>query len=67
MYLLDVDLMIATNYAVFRGNLRKAGKLIDKFDLLIASTCFAHRLVLVAENREHFKRVPGLEMYKHKN
>jgi len=64
---LDVDMDVAMNYALLRGNLRKKGNLLDKFDLMIASTCLAHKLVLVTRNLKHFQRIPKLKVYKHKN
>jgi tRNA(fMet)-specific endonuclease VapC len=41
---------------------RKRGQPIDDIDLLIAGIALANNLVLVTRNREHFKRITGLEL-----
>jgi len=41
---------------------RKRGQPIDDIDLLIAGIALASQLVLVTRNREHFKRIAGLEL-----
>ncbi len=41
---------------------RKHGRPIDDIDLLIAGIALANHLVLVTRNREHFKRIAGLEI-----
>ena len=45
-----------------RGRLRKQGNLIGDFDLLIASTCLAHNLILLSNNRRHFERIKDLNI-----
>lgn len=62
--MLGIDLAIARQFALTRQKLRKQGKLIHNFDLLIAATCLAEDLVLVTENIDHFKRIPHLKIYK---
>ena len=44
------------------ASLRKAGKLIDDIDILIAGVAMSNNLVLVTHNEDHFKRVDGLEI-----
>lgn len=61
---LDVDLQVVRQFADLRKTLRRRGQLIDNFDLLIASSCMVHGLSLVTANTKHFKRVPGLKLYK---
>ncbi|MEL5895421.1 type II toxin-antitoxin system VapC family toxin [Bacteroides sp. GD17] len=48
-------------FADFKAELRKQGKLIDDFDLLIGSTAVANKMVLVSENTKHLSRIPGIE------
>ncbi len=62
--ILDIDMDVIKNYALLNGKLRKEGKLIDKFDLLIASTALAYDLTLVTGNLKHFNRIPRLKIYK---
>ena len=45
-----------------RGALRKQGKTISDFDLLIASTCLYHNLTLLTNNKKHYGRVEGLNI-----
>lgn len=43
------------------ANLRKAGKLINDADILIASIVKAHNAILVTNNKDHFSRIEGLK------
>lgn len=60
---INVDLPIIKKFASMRKSLREKGLLIDNFDLLIASSCLVHDLVIVTGNVSHFKRIAGLKMY----
>ena len=40
--------------------LYQAGQLISDADILIAATALKHHLVMVTENVNHFRRIPGL-------
>lgn len=59
---LDVTRRIAYEFARLRASLRKKGKLLDNFDLLIAGTCLALGLTLVTGNKRHFQRIPTLKL-----
>ena len=58
---IDIDAKIAEMFAKMRSNLRKMGKLIDNFDLLIASTALEFKLTLVTDDRD-FERISGLKL-----
>ena len=60
----DVDMVISNQFAKLRGDLRLKGKLIDNFDLLIASTCIVIGLILITGNVKHFKRIKSLKIYE---
>jgi tRNA(fMet)-specific endonuclease VapC len=45
-----------------RAFLEKRGESIGPYDLLIASTALAQKVILVTHNTGEFKRVPGLEL-----
>lgn len=45
-----------------KNELRKAGEIIDDFDMLIASICLAENAVIVTDNIKHFKRIKGLRV-----
>lgn len=40
--------------------LHQEGQLISDADILIAATALEHNLVMVTENVDHFRRIPGL-------
>ncbi len=46
-----------------RGTLRKKGSLIGDFDLLIASTALYRQIPLCTNNRKHYERIEGLEIF----
>jgi tRNA(fMet)-specific endonuclease VapC len=58
----DVNDEICKLFAEHRGLLRKQGLMIGDFDLLIASTCLYHNLILLTNNRKHFERINGLQI-----
>jgi len=45
-----------------RGGLRKKGRIIGDFDLLIASTCIYYDLIVLTNNRKHYEVVEGLKI-----
>jgi tRNA(fMet)-specific endonuclease VapC len=49
-------------YAKEKARLRRKGKLIDEFDLLIGSTAIENKLILVTNNERHFKRLEDIEI-----
>lgn len=49
-------------YAKEKAKLRKSGKLIDDFDLLIGATAVANNLILVTENEKHLKRISKVKI-----
>ena len=49
-------------YAMEKARLRKAGTPVDDFDLLIGVTSVAHKLTMVTNNTNHFKRIKGIKL-----
>jgi len=47
-----------------RAKLRREGKLIGDFDLLIASTCLHYNLTLLTDNIQEFERIENLKILK---
>jgi tRNA(fMet)-specific endonuclease VapC len=43
-----------------RGDMQKSP--ISDADILIAATALKHNLVMVTENVQHFRRIPGLSI-----
>jgi predicted nucleic acid-binding protein len=60
---LDVDQEVARIFGEQRAALRKAGRLIDNFGLLIAATALRFGLTLVTRNVRDFGRIDGLAIY----
>ncbi len=50
------------HYAKEKARLRKTGKPIDDFDLLIGTTAVTHNLVMVTNNTNHFKSIKNIEI-----
>ncbi len=49
-------------YANEKARLRKAGKPVDDFDLLIGASAVANNLTLVTNNIKHFERLKGIKI-----
>ena len=49
-------------YAREKFLLRKSGRLIDDFDLLIGATAIANEMVLVTDNEKHLTRLSKLKV-----
>lgn len=49
-------------YAKEKARLQKAGTPIDDFDLLIGVTSITHKLTMVTNNTNHFKRIRGIKL-----
>lgn len=61
---LGIDEEICKIFGQEKERLRKRGKLIGDFDLLIASTCLHHGLTLLTDNLKHFEMVKNLKILK---
>ena len=49
-------------FAKEKARLRKAGTIIDDFDLLIGATAVAHGLTLVTNNSRHLARIKDIDL-----
>ena len=49
-------------YAKEKHRLRKAGMIIDDFDILIGSTAVGNNMVLVTDNEKHLKRLSKIKI-----
>lgn len=59
---IGLDAAICKVFGRERGRLRKQGRIVGDFDLLIAATCLQGGLTLLTNNRRHFEQVEGLTM-----
>lgn len=60
---LEIDEEICRIFGRERAKLRKEGKLIGDFDLLIASPCLHHDLILLTNNIKDFERVKSIKIF----
>ncbi|PJJ58598.1 type II toxin-antitoxin system VapC family toxin [Hymenobacter chitinivorans] len=49
-------------FAAQKAHLRRAGRPIDDFDILIGCTALTHSLTLVTRNTRHFTNLSGLQL-----
>jgi tRNA(fMet)-specific endonuclease VapC len=49
-------------YAKEKARLRKSGKLVDDFDLLIGATAIFNKLTLITKNTSDFVRLDGIQL-----
>ncbi len=49
-------------FAEEKANLRRAGTMIDDFDLLIGCTAIENKMKLVTNNTKHFQRINGIQL-----
>ncbi len=59
---INIDMEVCNIFGRERNKLRKSGKIIGDFDLLIASICLKNNLVLLTNNTNHFDRIDGLQI-----
>ncbi len=60
---LEINEEISKKFGEQRAKLRKQGKLIGDFDLLIASTSLCYNLTLLTYNINEFERVENLKIF----
>ena len=60
--ILGVEDEVCKLFGKERGKLRQKKKMIGDFDLLLASTCLYHDLILLTNNVRHYEMVKGLNI-----
>lgn len=60
--IINLDFEICNIFGRERNRLRKMGKIIGDFDLLIGSICLRHKLILLTNNKDHFDRIDNIEI-----
>lgn len=60
--ILPVNSECAEIFGILKASLKKSGKTLDDFDLIIAACAMTHNLTLVTNNTKHFKRIDGLKL-----
>ncbi|MEZ5278048.1 MAG: type II toxin-antitoxin system VapC family toxin [Opitutaceae bacterium] len=62
LVLLPVDKAVADAFGEIKAVMEREGQPRPDFDLLIAATARAHRLILATLNARHFVGIPGLQV-----
>ncbi|MDP3111229.1 MAG: type II toxin-antitoxin system VapC family toxin [Thermodesulfovibrionales bacterium] len=57
---LSIDHEVCKIFGRERNKLRKHGNMIGDFDILIASICLKHNLILLTNNKKHFEKINAL-------
>jgi tRNA(fMet)-specific endonuclease VapC len=63
--LLTIDEAIITKFAEVRSTLRRQGRIIPDFDILVGVTAIHHDLTLLTFNIRHLDRIPQIRIYQH--
>ncbi len=61
--IINLDKEVCNIFGRERNKLRKMGRIIGDFDLLIASICLRHNLILLTNNKDHFERIDNLKIF----
>lgn len=61
---LNLSEPVMERFGKLRAELRRQGRLIPDFDLLIAATAIEHDRTLLTRNMRHFGRILGLKLYQ---
>ena len=61
---LPISEPVMQQFAHVRGELRRTGKLIGDFDILVAATAMQHNLTLLTRNLKDFQRISDLNIYQ---
>ena len=60
---LPINKQIGLNYAQLKFYLQQKKKLLQDFDIIIASSAITNNLTLVTRNTKHFSRIPDLALF----
>jgi len=52
----------AATFGMLKADLEQHGRMLDDFDLIIASCALARNLILITNNTKHFQRIEGLKL-----
>ena len=49
-------------FGLIKSKQEKAGKRLDDFDIVLASTALSYNLTIITNNEKHFQRIEGLKI-----
>ena len=58
----EVSRAVMETFGSLKADLEKRGRVVDDFDLVIASTALVLNYALVTNNERHFRHIPSLRM-----
>lgn len=59
---LNLDRECLEKFAAVKAKLKAEGKILDDFDILIASSAIVNDCVVVTNNTKHFERIEGIKI-----
>jgi tRNA(fMet)-specific endonuclease VapC len=62
LYILEMDFLASRIFGKIKADLRRCGKEVGDFDLLIAGTCIANQCTLITRNLRHYQSIEGLSV-----
>lgn len=62
--LVNLNLSVMEKFAEIRSYLRRTGKIISDFDILLGATALHHGFTVLTYNKKHFERIPDLKIYQ---
>lgn len=59
---IEVSRAIMETFGCLKADLERRGRIVDDFDLMIASTALVLNYTLVTNNQRHYRHIPGLRL-----
>jgi tRNA(fMet)-specific endonuclease VapC len=59
---IEVSRAIMETFGCLKADLERRGRIVDDFDLMIASTALVLNYTLVTNNQRHHRHIPGLRL-----
>ena len=60
--ILNINFEVCRIFGKIKAELRKKGRLIDNFDLLIGSICLFNNNMLITNNDKHYKKIREIKI-----
>lgn len=60
--ILNLDFTACTHFGKIKSNLKKQGKIIGDFDIMIAAVTIVNNFALITKNVKHYKNIKELKL-----
>ncbi|MBI4149308.1 type II toxin-antitoxin system VapC family toxin [Candidatus Woesearchaeota archaeon] len=60
--IINLNLGVCQRFGQTKAELRKRGRLLDNFDLLIGAMCLCNGSILLTNNNKHYQRIQGIKI-----